>query len=181
MFNWCSPSITPHHHPSTQPCLCLPPPLCLSSFHPFHHNPLPGSGVRPPYTNRVPVLQRCVGQREALPPSPKDGAQNCSLHGAKRPLRESEEAPGGTPTSTSSLCDDAGFGATRKRLHIKAEPEETEEEEQAFHPEKRARLCIGEDLTAHIPRLLSSPLISPTLTIICQIEPPPFHLKVPLR
>ncbi|XP_024141882.1 BCL-6 corepressor isoform X1 [Oryzias melastigma] len=106
--------------------------------------PTEREGVRPPYTNRVPVLQRCVGQREALPPSPKDGAQNCSLHGAKRPLRESEEAPGGTPTSTSSLCDDAGFGATRKRLHIKAEPEETEEEEQAFHPEKRARLCIDE-------------------------------------
>ncbi|XP_023806262.1 BCL-6 corepressor isoform X2 [Oryzias latipes] len=111
--------------------------------------PAEREGVRPTYNNRVPVLQRCGGQREALPPSPKDGAQNCSLHGAKRPLRESEEAPGGTPTSTSSkgLCDEKtcdSFGAARKRPHIKAEPEETDEEEQASHPEKRARICTDE-------------------------------------
>ncbi|KAF7215502.1 BCL-6 corepressor isoform X1 [Nothobranchius furzeri] len=102
-------------------------------------------GVRPAYTNnRVPVLQRCGGQREPL--SPAHEAQD----GARKAMRESEEGLCMPPTLTLSkgFLEEKvspGFGPTRKRpLIVKAEQEESQDGDRQSHPEKRAKLSAGE-------------------------------------
>ncbi|XP_028249001.1 BCL-6 corepressor isoform X2 [Parambassis ranga] len=116
-------------------------------------------GVRPAYTNnRVPVLQRCGVQREPLSPGHRaqDGARGVCQGGlkdvARKAVRESEEGHCMPPTLTPSQGFPEekaapGFGVTRKRpLILKAEPEDTEKEneDRLSHPEKRAKLCPDE-------------------------------------
>lgn len=119
------------------------------------------SGVRPAYTNnRVPVLQRCGGQREPLshPHEAQDGARGLGQGGLKdgvrKGMKECEEGLCMPPTLTPSkgFPDERtspGFGVTRKRpLGLKAEDEDTEMEgERVIHLEKRAKLCTGENFT----------------------------------
>lgn len=111
------------------------------------------SGVRPAYANnRVPVLQRCGGQKEPL--SPGHGARGASegglKDGARKAIRESEGGHCVPPTLTpvKGYPEEkvgSGFGPTRKRqLCLKAEPEDTEEGERLSYPEKRAKI-LGEN------------------------------------
>ncbi|XP_047456550.1 BCL-6 corepressor isoform X2 [Mugil cephalus] len=113
-------------------------------------------GVRPAYTNnRVPVLQRCGGQREPLSPGHalQDGARGAGQgglqDGARKSMRESEEIHCMPPTLTPSKGypeekDGSGFGVARKRpLGPKVEPDDFERED-SYHPEKRAKLSIDE-------------------------------------
>lgn len=114
------------------------------------------------YTNnRVPVLQRCGGQKEPLSPGhgAQDGARGASQgglkDGARKVVRECDGGQCGPPilTQTKAYPGDKvgpGFGAPRKRpLCLKAEPEEAEREdgERLSHPEKRARISSGERLS----------------------------------
>uniref|UniRef100_A0A3P8VFC5 BCL6 corepressor n=1 Tax=Cynoglossus semilaevis TaxID=244447 RepID=A0A3P8VFC5_CYNSE len=115
-------------------------------------------GVRPVFTNnRVPVLQRCGGQREALSPvqGPLDGSRTTShgglKDGVKRPGKESDGGHCMPPilTPVKPYADEKstpGFGPLRKRSNVKAEPEiaEKEEAERSFHPEKRPKICMDE-------------------------------------
>ncbi|XP_067460092.1 BCL-6 corepressor isoform X2 [Thunnus thynnus] len=116
-------------------------------------------GVRPAYTNnRVPVLQRCGGQREPLSPGQgaRDRARSASQgglkDGARKVGRESEGAYCTPPTLTVGKghpeeAASPGFGPTRKRLLCpKVEHEDTEQEEgeRVSHPEKRARISLDE-------------------------------------
>lgn len=117
------------------------------------------SGVRPTYTNnRVPVLQRCGGQREPLSPGHgaregvRSGIQGLK-DGTRKGMRESEGDHCAPPTLTPAkgyheekACP--GFGPTRKRpLGLKAEQEDTEREEGdvVSHPEKRAKFSTGKN------------------------------------
>lgn len=108
--------------------------------------------------NRVPVLQRCGGQREALSPvqGPLDGSRTTShgglKDGVKRPGKESDGGHCMPPilTPVKPYADEKstpGFGPLRKRSNVKAEPEiaEKEEAERSFHPEKRPKICMGEN------------------------------------
>ncbi|XP_029386208.1 BCL-6 corepressor isoform X2 [Echeneis naucrates] len=116
-------------------------------------------GVRPAYTNnRVPVLQRCGGQREPLSPrhGARDGARSVSQgglkDGTKKVTRESEGAhclpptltpAKGYPEETASPC----FPPTRKRpLCIKDEQEDTERDqaERLSYLEKRPKISADE-------------------------------------
>ncbi|KAF7647733.1 hypothetical protein LDENG_00167440 [Lucifuga dentata] len=116
-------------------------------------------GVRPAYgNNRVPVLQRCGGQREPLSTGhgARDGARSASQgllkDGVRKAVREAEGghclpptlAPAnGHPQEKAS----PGLAPTRKRpLCSKADQEETEREERdrASHPEKRAKSSTDE-------------------------------------
>ncbi|KAM7407135.1 hypothetical protein PAMA_003053 [Pampus argenteus] len=120
-------------------------------------------GVRPAYTNnRVPVLQRCGGQREPLTPGlgARDEARSTSCSsqgglkdGARKVVRESEGGHCVPPTLTvAKLCHpeevtSIGFGPTRKRLlcpKVEQEDAEQEEGERLSHPEKRARIATDE-------------------------------------
>lgn len=73
---------------------------------------------------------------------------------ARKALRECEEGHCMPPTLTPSKGFPEekaapGFGVTRKRpLILKAEPEDTEKENEdgLSHLEKRAKLCAGETL-----------------------------------
>ncbi|XP_035030950.1 BCL-6 corepressor isoform X1 [Hippoglossus stenolepis] len=107
-------------------------------------------GVPPAYTNnRVPVLQRCGGQREPL--SLGQGAGGLK-DGTKKFVREHEGGHCLPPTLTpvkgyTEEKASPGFGPTRKRpLFIKTEQDDTErdEGERLFHPEKRPRICTDE-------------------------------------
>ena len=73
--------------------------------------------------------------------------------------RESEGGHCKPPTLTVAkghLEEEAslGFGPTRKRLLCpKVEPEDTEEGERVSHPEKRARISMGENFFVHASSL----------------------------
>ncbi|XP_030613955.1 LOW QUALITY PROTEIN: BCL-6 corepressor [Archocentrus centrarchus] len=114
-------------------------------------------GVRPAYTNnRVPVLQRCGGQREPLSHSheAQDGARGAVQGGLKdgvrKAMKEPEEGHCVPPTLMPSKGfteerTSPGFGATRKRpLGPKAEEDTEMEGERVIHSEKRAKLCTDE-------------------------------------
>ncbi|XP_058510844.1 BCL-6 corepressor isoform X1 [Solea solea] len=116
-------------------------------------------GVRPAYTNnRVPVLQRCGGQREPLSPGQgaRDGAKSVChsglQDGTKRLMRESEGGHCLPPTLSpvkgfTEEKDSHGFGPTRKRpLFTQAEQEnmEREERDRGFLLEKRPKICTDE-------------------------------------
>ncbi|XP_068184853.1 BCL-6 corepressor isoform X2 [Antennarius striatus] len=119
-----------------------------------------GEGVRPVHTNnRVPVLQRCGGQKEPLSPGPgaRDGARGAShaamKDGARKVIRECEGGHCVPPILTPAKGYPGekvipGFGLSRKRpLGLKVEQEHTEREEggeRASHPEKRARISTDE-------------------------------------
>ncbi|KAG7238853.1 hypothetical protein INR49_030397 [Caranx melampygus] len=115
--------------------------------------------VRPAYTNnRVPVLQRCGGQREPLSPrqGARDGARGVGQGGLKDGTKKAMREPEGVhclpPTLTPAKgypeeksC--LGFSPTRKRpLCIKAEQEDTDREDgdRLSHPEKRPKLSTDE-------------------------------------
>lgn len=183
MFNWHSPSVNPS--PRLTPAPWFPAlflsvwfaGLSLFVFVPFIFTPfLPApfsirlsllcSGVRPAYTNnRVPVLQRCGGQKEPLSPGhgARDGARGASQgglkDGARKLMRECDGGHCGPPilTQTKGYPGERfgpGFGPTRKRPFCpKAEQEETEREdgERVSHPEKRARISTGENFL-NMPR-----------------------------
>ncbi|KAF3694667.1 BCL-6 corepressor [Channa argus] len=116
-------------------------------------------GVRHVYTNnRVPVLQKCGGQREPLSPAQgvrdgaRSGSQGGSKDGTRKGMRESEGGHCAPPTLTAAKGyheekSSAGFGPSRKRpLGPKADQEEMEREEgdKVSHPEKRARISMDE-------------------------------------
>lgn len=114
-------------------------------------------GVRPAYTNnRVPVLQRCGGQREPLSHGheAQDGARGAVQGGLKdgvrKAMKEPEEGHCVPPTLMPSKGfteerTSPGFGATRKRpLGPKAEEDTEMEGERVIHSEKRAKLCTDE-------------------------------------
>ncbi|KAM9342767.1 BCL-6 corepressor [Pholidichthys leucotaenia] len=116
-------------------------------------------GVQPAYTNnRVPVLQRCVGQREPLSPGhgSQNGARSASQgtlkDGVRKATKELEEGHCVPPTLTPSKGyseekASPGFGASRKRpVGPKVEEEDLgrEDMDRVSHPEKRARLCADE-------------------------------------
>lgn len=191
MFNWHSPSFNP------SPCLTPTPwfpalvlsvwfAVCLSSHVAVSLSSSPPasrlrflsvlsllcSGVRPAYTNnRVPVLQRCGGQKEPLstPHGARDGARGASQgglkDGARKVMRECEGGHCVPPILTHAKGYPVekvspGFGPTRKRpLCPKAEQEETEGEdgERVSHPEKRARICIGKKFLNIFLKSLPSP------------------------
>lgn len=133
----------------------LPLPPCLVSI----HLSLLCSGVRPVYANnRVPVLQRCGGQKEPLSPGhgARDGGRGASHGGPKDGARKVIESEGGhcvPPTLTPAkgypeerACH--GFGPTRKRpLGLKTDQDDTEREEgeRVSHQEKRAKISTGEN------------------------------------
>lgn len=196
MFNWHSPSFNP------SPCLTPTPwfpalvlsvwfAVCLSSLlvwrSPFHLHPplsgsvsLLGSGVRPAYTNnRVPVLQRCGGQKEPLSTAhgARDGARGASQgglkDGARKVMRECEGGHCVTPILTHAKGYPGekvtpGFGLTRKRpLCPKAEQEEREDGERVSHPEKRARICLGKKFLNMPPTFSSNHC--PLLLFLCHL------------
>ncbi|KAK9538081.1 hypothetical protein VZT92_005638 [Zoarces viviparus] len=112
-------------------------------------------GVRPAYTNRVPVLQRCGGPSEPMSPGhgAREGAGQGGLSdGARKVKRELEGGHCLPPTLTPARGypeekASPGFGANRKRqLGLEAEQEDTEWEEgdRVSHPEKRAKLSTDE-------------------------------------
>ncbi|KAM3608244.1 uncharacterized protein V6R79_021705 [Siganus canaliculatus] len=117
-------------------------------------------GVRSPYTNnRVPVLQRCGGQKEPLSPpghGVRDGARGVSQaglkDGARRGIRDCEGGQCVPPVLTPAKGYpeerlSPGFGPTRKRsLCPGAEQDDSEEdrEEEVSHAEKRARISADE-------------------------------------
>nr|XP_046259763.1 BCL-6 corepressor isoform X2 [Scatophagus argus] len=115
-------------------------------------------GVRPAYTNnRVPVLQRCGGQKEpSQGHGARDGARNAShgglKDGARKAMRECEGGHCVPPILTPAKGYNGekvspGFGPTRKRLLCpRAEQEDMEREdgERVSHPEKRARISTDE-------------------------------------
>ncbi|KAI3356391.1 hypothetical protein L3Q82_017619 [Scortum barcoo] len=118
-------------------------------------------GVRPAYANnRVPVLQRCGGQKEPLSPGhgARDGARGASeggpKDGARKAIRESEGGHCVPPTLTPikgypEEKVNPGYGPTRKRqLCLKTEPEDTEEGERLSHPEKRAKISDERELAS---------------------------------
>lgn len=200
MFNWHSPSVNPSPRLTPAPwfpALFLPvwfAGLSLFVFVPFIFTPfLPApfsirlsllcSGVRPAYTNnRVPVLQRCGGQKEPLSPGhgARDGARGASQgglkDGARKLMRECDGGHCGPPilTQTKGYPGERfgpGFGPTRKRPFCpKAEQEETEREdvERVSHPEKRARISTGENFL-NMPRHTNA-------TYIFLKSPPPLAL-----
>ncbi|XP_051815113.1 BCL-6 corepressor isoform X2 [Acanthochromis polyacanthus] len=129
------------------------------ALEPCQHSTRQREGVRPPYTNnRVPVLQRCGGQREPLSPAhgAQDGARGASQggqkDGARKALRESDENHCMPPTLTLSKgypeeMLGPGFGPTRKRpLCLKTEQEDSEREggDRVSLPEKRSKLSADE-------------------------------------
>ncbi|KAM3836008.1 BCL-6 corepressor-like, partial [Diretmus argenteus] len=119
-------------------------------------------GVRPAYgNNRVPVLQRCGGQREPLSSGQGagDGARNVGQgglrDGARKVVREAEGGHCAPPTlalAIGHLQEKAGSGSgpTRKRPLVPKPAEEEEEEEdreegdRVSHPEKRAKIYTDE-------------------------------------
>ncbi|XP_035532221.1 BCL-6 corepressor [Morone saxatilis] len=117
-------------------------------------------GVRPAYTNnRVPVLQRCGGQKEPSSPGhgARDGARGASQgglkDGARKVMRECEGGhcvPPPILTPAKGYPEEKvspGFGPSRKRqLGSKGEQEDTEREEgeRVSHPEKRSRISMDE-------------------------------------
>ncbi|XP_034549785.1 BCL-6 corepressor isoform X2 [Notolabrus celidotus] len=111
-------------------------------------------GVQPAFpNNRVPVLQRCAGQKEPLSPGhgARDGVRGASqgMHkdGARKGTRESEGGHCVPPTLTpiKGYPDERvnhSFGLNRKRpLKFEQDDSEREEEERLSHPEKRAKIC----------------------------------------
>ncbi|XP_051939122.1 BCL-6 corepressor isoform X2 [Hippocampus zosterae] len=88
--------------------------------------------------NRVPVLQRCGAQRES--PSLSDSVRMLRLESERvlPPTSAARESP------EEALGHD--FGAGRKRLCVlKVEQDsEQEEDETAFHPQKRAKMSADE-------------------------------------
>ncbi|XP_074550563.1 BCL-6 corepressor isoform X2 [Halichoeres trimaculatus] len=109
-------------------------------------------GVRTTFpTNRVPVLQKCVGLKEplSLGPGARDGARGAGqlVHkdGSRKGTRESEGGHCVPPTLTPvkgypEEKVNHGDGPNRKRP-LKSEQDDTEgeEEERLSHPEKRAK------------------------------------------
>ncbi|XP_056283662.1 BCL-6 corepressor isoform X2 [Pseudoliparis swirei] len=105
-------------------------------------------GVRPPYANRVPVLQRCGALSEpCMSPGygAREGAHQGGLPDGARPgKREPEGGHCLPPTLTPAKGypeAGPGFGANRKRQQ---EDAEWEEGDRASHPEKRAKLSTDE-------------------------------------
>lgn len=207
MFNWHSRSVNPHQPHLVSPCF----PACfLSEISSRVSAPFPSSyvyissvrfmspssllcsGVRPAYTNnRVPVLQRCGGQREPLshPHEAQDGArgpgQGGLKDGVRKGMKECEEGHCMPPTLTPSkgFPDERtspGFGVTRKRpLGLKAEDEDTEMEgERVIHLEKRAKLCTGENFTnkraSRMPQIASPFCSSSALHASLEFRPVSF-------
>lgn len=108
-------------------------------------------GVRTAFpTNRVPVLQKCVGLKEplSLGPGAGDGARGQLGHkdGSRKGTRESEGAHCVPPTLTpvKGFPEEKvnhGDGPNRKRsLRSEQDDTEEEEEERLSHPEKRSRI-----------------------------------------
>ncbi|XP_028291081.1 BCL-6 corepressor isoform X2 [Gouania willdenowi] len=98
-------------------------------------------GVRQPYSNnRVPVLQRCGGQREPLSPG-----QARLKDGVRKVIRDSEGhclPPTLTPSkgyAEEQVCP--GFGILRKRFLEDSEGEDLQRESL---PEKRAKPALDE-------------------------------------
>ncbi|XP_060909237.1 BCL-6 corepressor isoform X1 [Labrus mixtus] len=115
-------------------------------------------GVRPAFpNNRVPVLQRCVAQKEPLSPvrGDRDGGRNGGqvVHrdGARNGMRECEGGGHCLPPTLTPAKGyheekfNPGFGPNRKRpLKTEQDDAERDEEERLFHPEKRAKIYADE-------------------------------------
>ncbi|KAM9851218.1 BCL-6 corepressor [Aulostomus maculatus] len=116
-------------------------------------------GVRPAYANnRVPVLQRCVGQREPLSAGQgaRDGARNASHGGLRDTARkvgtDAEGSHCGPPTLTAAKghpdeTASLDFGPSRKRPlcpKLEQDDEDQDKGERLSQPEKRAKISMDE-------------------------------------
>ncbi|XP_041663758.1 BCL-6 corepressor isoform X2 [Cheilinus undulatus] len=111
-------------------------------------------GVRSTFSNnRVPVLQRCGGQKEPLSPGhgARDGRRDANpgmlKDGARKGVRECEGGHFLPPTLTPSKGyheEKVSPGFRKRTLKSEQDDSEREEEERLSYPEKKAKISTDE-------------------------------------